>query len=65
MLFRNDETREVLISKESLPPNAAEGDILFIEFNRDNSIQQITLLEEETEATRQKVEDLINKLKNK
>ncbi len=65
LLFRDDETREVLLTKESLPSNATEGDILFIEFNEDNSVQQIKLLEEKTEDARQKVEDLLNKLKRK
>ena len=65
LLFRDDETREVLISKESLPSNAVEGDILFIGFNEDGSVQQVKLLEEETQAARQKAEDLLNKLKRK
>jgi len=65
LLFRDDETREVLINRKSLPSNADEGDIFFIEFNEDDSVQQIKLLEEETQATRQKVEDLLNKLKKK
>lgn len=65
LLFKDDETKELFISKESLPSNAAEGDILFVEFNVDGSVQRINLLEEETEAARQKVEDLLNKLKRK
>ncbi|MBT2644695.1 DUF3006 domain-containing protein [Bacillus sp. ISL-41] len=65
LLFRDDETKELLISKVSLPPNAAEGDILFVEFNEDGNVQQIKLLEEETQAARQKVEELLNKLKRK
>lgn len=65
LLFREDETREVLISKESLPSNASEGHILLVEFNEDDSVQEVKLLEDETEAARQKVEDLLNKLKKK
>ena len=63
LLFRDDETKELLISKESLPLNAEEGDIVFIEFNEEGSVQRIELLEEETEAARQKVEDLLSKLR--
>ncbi|KIY23864.1 MULTISPECIES: DUF3006 domain-containing protein [Mesobacillus] len=65
LLFREDETTEVLIGKESLPSSAEEGDILFVEFNEDDSVQEVKLLEDETEAARQKVEDLLNKLKKK
>ncbi|MBT2661644.1 DUF3006 domain-containing protein [Bacillus sp. ISL-45] len=65
LLFRDDETKEVLLSKESLPSNAAEGDLLFVKFNEDGSVQHVKLLEEETEAARKKVEDLLNKLKKK
>lgn len=38
LLFREDETREVLLSKEYLPSNAAEGDILFVKFNEDDCV---------------------------
>ncbi|MCM3576472.1 DUF3006 domain-containing protein [Mesobacillus subterraneus] len=65
LLFRDDETKEILLSRESLPSNAAEGDILFVEFTQNGSVQRINLLEEETEAARQKVENLLYKLKRK
>lgn len=65
LLFRDDETNEVLISQKSLPSDADEGDILYIEFNEDDSVQHVKLLEEATEDARQKAEDLLNKLKKK
>jgi hypothetical protein len=56
LLVRDEEDVHIDFPAELLPEGCREGDILDIEIKRD---------EESTEATRKRVSDLIEKLKNK
>lgn len=56
LLVRGEEQIHIDFPAELLPEGCQEGDILNIEISRD---------EDSTEATRERVSDLIEKLKNK
>lgn len=63
LLLKEDESQELLVKKEWLK-GAQEGDILLVE-TQDNVVSKVTILKEETEDARKKVETLLNKLKSK
>ena len=65
LLFREDEMIQVLKNKNDLPANTAEGDILYLQFNEEGELLSSKVLEDETTKARQKVKNLLNKLKNK
>ncbi|MEC3884617.1 DUF3006 domain-containing protein [Halobacillus sp. HZG1] len=65
LLYRPDETVIVNAEKDNLPANAKEGDILDVQFAKDGSLKDATILEDETKKAREKAENLLNKLRNK
>lgn len=65
LLYRQDESIEVVKHKSELPVGISKGDILFIEFNEESNIVSAEILKDETEQARKMATDLINKLKNK
>ena len=62
-LERPDEISTIILPVSKCPEGIQEGDIVEIE-NIDNNYV-ITILKEETQITRDKVSDLLEKLKNK
>jgi hypothetical protein len=65
LLFRDDETIEVIRAKSELPEEAAEGDILLIEFKANGSVAHASLLREESDKAREKAKLLLEKLKRR
>lgn len=63
LLLKGDESQELLVNKDQLT-GANEGDILQVEFAEDD-VTKVTVLEEETKAEKEKVQSLLDKLKNK
>jgi Protein of unknown function (DUF3006) len=59
-LLKGDESQQLLIQKDQIKIDIKEGNIVEID-----KYGVIEVLEEETEITRDKVNDLIGKLKNK
>lgn len=64
LLLKGDESQELFVPKEKLD-DAKEGDILLLETDDDNEIKNVTILLDETDAAREKVQDLLEKMKNK
>lgn len=64
LLFCSDESVEIVRNRNELPQDAAEGDILQLDFESDKLISSV-ILNTETETARKKARDLINKLRNK
>ncbi|WP_077212033.1 DUF3006 domain-containing protein [Bacillus dakarensis] len=65
LLFREDESIQVLKNKTELPADVSEGDILYLQFNEDGELVSSKVLKEETTKAREEVRDLLSKLKNK
>lgn len=59
-LLKEDESQQLLIPENEINITLKEGDIVYVD--GDGNIE---VLEEETKITREKVNDLIEKLKNK
>ena len=65
LLYREDETVEVIKNKSEIPIKANEGDILSIEFDSNEDIVKCEILVDETEKAREVARELLNKLRNK
>ncbi|MGG3737522.1 DUF3006 domain-containing protein [Aeribacillus pallidus] len=65
LLQRDDETIEKIISREELGDSFVEGDILLLTFDNEGKLIKVKFLKEETAKARKRVNDLLNKLKNK
>ncbi|WP_394141272.1 DUF3006 domain-containing protein [Cytobacillus oceanisediminis] len=65
LLLKNNEAQELIIRRNLLGEDVQEGDILQLEISQDGSITKITPLKQETASMKNKVDSLINKLKNK
>jgi len=65
LLLKTNENIQLKIPQEQLSSNVNEGDILEIELDEMGRIINFKVLEEETKDMKDKVEELINKLKNK
>jgi hypothetical protein len=65
LLQRDDETIEKIISREELGDSFVEGDILLLTFDNEGKLIKVKFLKEETAKVRKRVNDLLNKLKNK
>ena len=58
-----DEENQLLIPKNEVPTEVTEGDIVLI--SKVDSVYEFEVLDEETEDMRDKVSNLLEKLKNK
>lgn len=58
LLWREDESVELLLDKKELPPEAEEGDILELQFSSEQ-LTSAVILKEETAAARKKAQDLL------
>jgi len=65
LLLKENESVEKLVPEESLNKTANEGDVIEVVFNEDGTINNFTILENETKEMKDKVTDIITKLKNK
>lgn len=65
LLYRQDESIEVVKHISELPAGVSKGDILHIEFDKEGNILSAEILKDETKKARSMAEDLMNKLKNK
>ncbi|KKB34159.1 DUF3006 domain-containing protein [Bacillus thermotolerans] len=63
LLLKGDESQELLVDRDKLA-GAKEGDIVLIETDGDDEILKVTVLEEETKVTKEKVEGLLKRLKD-
>ena len=59
------EVEQLLVPLEKIDIEVTEGDILLVTTKTDDSGYDITLLEEETSLSKNKINNLIEKLKNK
>ncbi|KKB42109.1 DUF3006 domain-containing protein [Bacillus thermotolerans] len=64
LLLKGDESQELLVDRDKLA-GAKEGDILLVETDGSNEVLKVTVLEEETKVTKEKIEGLLEMLKNK
>ncbi len=62
-LLRTDESQQILIPKKIINVSIQEGD--FVEVLKTNEDYEITLLRSETEDAKDKVNSLLDKLRNK
>lgn len=62
-LLRTDESQQILIPKKIINVSIQEGDI--VEVLKTNEDYEITLLRSETEDAKDKVNSLLDKLRNK
>lgn len=62
-LSKADETKRLLVSKNLIKVPLREGDL--VEIDKSEIGYEIKVLKEETEATREKVSSLLEKIKNK
>jgi len=65
LLLKSNENIQLKIPQEQLGSTVNEGDILEIELDEMERIIKFKILEVETKEMKEKVEELINKLKNK
>lgn len=64
LLLKGDESQELIVSLDKLA-GLNEGDIVLVEFGEDNEVLKVTVLDEESKITRDQVQDLLERLKNK
>lgn len=64
LLFRENESIEVVEKRSELPQEVREGDILYLEFAAEKLISA-KILEEETMEARNRAQELLKKLRNK
>lgn len=65
LLFRDDESAQLLLKNDEISEEVHEGDIVFLEFDTSGKLIFSEVLKEETAQARKKAQDLLNKLKNR
>ena len=65
LLFREDESVQVEISKNQLESYAKEGDLLNVSFHGNGLLKYAAVLEKETKQARKKANDLLAKIVEK
>lgn len=65
LIYREDESIEIVLPKEKLPQKTKEGDILSLKVSVEGKVISSEILTEETENARVSAKYLLDRLKNK
>lgn len=65
LLYRGDESIELVTPKENLPQEAKEGDVLSLDVSIDGKVISAEVLTEETENARVSAKNLLDRLRKK
>lgn len=65
LLLREDESIQTDVPRHQLPDEVKEGDILDVEFGKQNEVVNVSILKDETKAARERTKALLQKILDK